>query len=137
MLTRYGGPDATELRDGVPDPSPGPDEVLVDVRAAGLNPVDFKTREGKLKVIRSYPLPAVMGNEISGVVASVGSRVTRFSAGDRVYARVDKDTMGGLAEGRRARGVPGQDARGARLRGGRRGPARGAHRAPGDTTLLW
>jgi len=70
----------------------------VQVRAAGLNPVDIKTREGKLKVIRRYPLPVVMGNEIAGLVASVGSGVTRFSVGDRVYARLDKDNMGGLAE---------------------------------------
>jgi len=70
----------------------------VQVRAAGLNPVDIKTREGKLKVIRRYPLPVVMGNEIAGLVASVGSGVTRFSVGDRVYARLDKDKMGGLAE---------------------------------------
>jgi len=70
----------------------------VQVRAAGLNPVDFKTREGKLKVIRRYPLPVVMGNEIAGVVESVGSGVTRFAVGDRVYARLDKDIMGGLAE---------------------------------------
>jgi alcohol dehydrogenase len=98
MLTRYGGPEATELRDGVPVPSVGPGQVLVKVRAAGLNPVDFKTRDGKLKVIRRYPLPAVMGNEVSGVVESVGSGVTRFVVSDRVYARLDKDTMGGLAE---------------------------------------
>lgn len=98
MLMRYGGPEAAELRDGVPTPSAGPEEILVHVRAAGLNPVDFKTREGKLKVIRRYPLPTVMGNEIAGVVESVGSSVTRFSVGDRVYARLDKDNMGGLAE---------------------------------------
>ncbi|MDN3919474.1 NADP-dependent oxidoreductase [Roseateles violae] len=98
MLTRYGGPEATELRDDVPPPRPGPAEVLVRVRAAGLNPVDFKTREGQLKVIRRYPLPAVMGNEIAGVVDAVGSDVRRFSPGDRVYARLDKDRMGGLAE---------------------------------------
>jgi len=97
-MTRYGGPEATELRDGVPEASVGPNEVRVQVRAAGLNPVDFKIREGKLKVIRRYPLPAVMGNEVAGVVESVGGGVKRFSVGDRVYARVDKDTMGGLAE---------------------------------------
>ena len=97
-LTRYGGPDATELRDDVPVPSVGANEVLVKVRAAGLNPVDFKTREGQLKVIRRYPLPAVMGNEAAGVVEAVGTRVTRFAIGDRVYARLDKDSMGGLAE---------------------------------------
>lgn len=98
MLTRYGGPEATELRDGVSMPSVGPHQVLVKVRAAGLNPVDFKTRNGMLKVIRRYPLPAAMGNEVAGVVESLGSGVTRFAVGDRVYARVDKDTMGGLAE---------------------------------------
>lgn len=98
MLTRYGGPEATELRDDAPTPSAGAGEVLVEVRAAGLNPVDFKIREGKLKVIRRFPLPAVMGNEIAGVVASVGPGVTRFNVGDRVYARLDKDNMGGLAE---------------------------------------
>ena len=98
MLTRYGGPEATELRDDVPAPSAGPKEVLVQVRAAGLNPVDFKIREGKLRVIHRYPLPAVMGNEIAGVVESVGSGVTRFSVGDRVFARLDKNDMGGLAD---------------------------------------
>src|ERR1700730_13798925 len=97
VLTRYGGPDATELREG-PEPQPGPREILVRVHAAGLNPVDYKIREGKLKVIHRYPLPTVLGNEIAGVVESVGDGVTRFSVGDRVYARVDKNTMGGLAE---------------------------------------
>lgn len=98
VMTRYGGPEATEFRDGVPTPAVGANEVLVKVRAAGLNPVDFKIREGKLKVIRRFPLPAVMGNEIAGVVESVGRAVSRFVVGDRVYARLDKDTMGGLAE---------------------------------------
>ena len=98
VLTRYGGSDATELRDDVPVPTAGPREVLVRVRAAGLNPVDFKTRRGDLKVIRRYPLPAVMGNEIAGVIEAIGSGVTRFAVGDHVYARLDKDHMGGLAE---------------------------------------
>jgi NADPH:quinone reductase-like Zn-dependent oxidoreductase len=98
MLTRYDGPEATEVRDDVPAPSAGPREVLVQVRAAGLNPIDFKTREGQIKVIRRYRLPAVMGHEIAGVVESVGSGVTRFRVGDRVYARLGTDNMGGLAE---------------------------------------
>ena len=98
MLTRYGGPQATELRDDAPAPSAGAREVRVQVRAAGLNPIDFKTRNGEIKVIRRYPLPAVMGHEIAGVVESVGSGVTHFRVGDRVYARLGKDNMGGLAE---------------------------------------
>ncbi len=97
VLTRYGGPEAAELRD-VAVPEPGPDEVQIAVKAAGLNPVDFKLREGKLRVIASYPLPIVLGCELSGVVTSVGARVTRFSPGDEVFTRVAKDRLGAFAE---------------------------------------
>jgi alcohol dehydrogenase len=71
---------------------------LIRVRAAGLNPVDYKTRAGRLRVIRRYPLPIVMGNELSGVVEDLGPGARRFAKGDRVFARVDRDTMGALAE---------------------------------------
>lgn len=98
LLTRYGGPETTELRHDVPAPQPGPHDLLVQVRAAGLNPVDFKTRDGKLKMICPYPLPVVMGNEIAGEVVATGSAVTRFAVGDRVFARLAVETMGGLAE---------------------------------------
>jgi alcohol dehydrogenase len=97
VLTRYGGPEAAELRD-VPRPEPAAGEILVRVHAAGLNPVDFKTRAGQLRVIRRYPLPVVMGNELAGTVEACGPGVTRFTAGDRVYARVEKDRLGAFAE---------------------------------------
>ena len=97
VLSRYGGPEHTAVGE-VPKPSPRAGELLVRVEAAGLNPVDFKTRMGALKIIRDYPLPIVMGNELAGVVEAVGAGVTRFTAGDRVYARVDKDHMGACAE---------------------------------------
>jgi NADPH:quinone reductase-like Zn-dependent oxidoreductase len=97
VLSRYGGPEHTALTD-VPPPSPRTDEFLVRVHAAGLNPVDYKTRDGALRVIRSYPLPIVMGNELSGAVEAVGPGVMRFAKGDRVFARVDKDIMGAFAE---------------------------------------
>jgi NADPH:quinone reductase-like Zn-dependent oxidoreductase len=97
VLTRYGGPDAAELRD-VPPLEAGRGEVRIDVKAAGLNPIDFKTREGKLRVIYRYPLPVVLGCELSGVVASVGEGVTRFRVGDEVFARVAKDRLGAFAE---------------------------------------
>lgn len=51
VLTKYGGPEAAQLRE-IPQPSPGAGEVLVRVRAAGLNPVDFKIREGKLRAVQ-------------------------------------------------------------------------------------
>jgi alcohol dehydrogenase len=97
ILTGYGGPEHTALTD-VRKPSPRTDEILVRVHAAGLNPVDFKTRAGALKIIRNYPLPIVMGNELSGVVEAVGPGVVRFAENDCVFARVDKDIMGAFAE---------------------------------------
>src|SRR6202051_1417325 len=97
VLSRYGGPEHTALID-VPQPPPAASELLVQVRAAGLNPVDFKTRAGALKIIHNYPLPIVMGNELSGVVEAVGPGVTRFTKGDPVFTRVDKDRTGAFAE---------------------------------------
>jgi NADPH:quinone reductase-like Zn-dependent oxidoreductase len=97
VLSCYGGPECTALID-VPQPSPRPGEFLVRVHAAGLNPVDFKTRAGALNIIHRYPLPIVIGNELSGVVEAVGPGVTRFAKGDRVLARVDRRVMSAFAE---------------------------------------
>lgn len=97
LLNRYGGPEATGLS-VVPRPSPGPDDVLVRVRAAGLNPVDFKTRDGMLKIVQRYNLPVIMGNELAGTIESCGANVTAFKPGDRIFARVPKDRMGAFAE---------------------------------------
>ena len=97
VLTRYGGPDAMELRD-VPRPSPGPGEVLIQVYAAGLNPIDFKLREGMLRMIYRYRLPIIAGSELSGVVVAKGSGVTRLAEGDQVFTRVDKRVLGAFAE---------------------------------------
>jgi NADPH:quinone reductase-like Zn-dependent oxidoreductase len=96
-LKHYGGPDGALLMD-VPAPIPGPRDILVDVRAAGLNPVDFKFREGKLRAIQRPKLPFVLGNELAGEVIAVGDDVKRFRAGDRVFARVAKDRAGAFAE---------------------------------------
>ena len=97
VLTGYGGPEVTQLRD-MPRPRPARGEALVRVHAAGLNPVDYKTREGKLRVIKRYALPIVMGNEMAGVVEECGEDVTSFAPGDRVFARMPKEAMGGFAE---------------------------------------
>jgi NADPH:quinone reductase-like Zn-dependent oxidoreductase len=97
VLTRYGGPDAMELRD-LPRPSPGPGEVLIQVYAAGLNPIDFKLRQGMMRVIHRYRLPIIAGSELSGVVVATGSGVTRLAEGDRVFTRVDKKRLGAFAE---------------------------------------
>ena len=97
VLDRYGGADGSRLTD-VAAPVPGNGDIRVNVRAAGLNPVDFKFRQGKLRVIHRPKLPFVLGNELAGDVVAVGSDVKRFRVGDRVFARVAKDRGGAFAE---------------------------------------
>jgi NADPH:quinone reductase-like Zn-dependent oxidoreductase len=97
VLKHYGGPEGSLLMD-VPAPAPRPRDILVEVRAAGLNPVDFKFRRGKLRAILRPRLPFVLGNELAGKVIAVGSDVKRFRVGDPVFARVAKDRAGAFAE---------------------------------------
>src|SRR5580698_5048224 len=97
VLERYGGPEGARLTDG-PAPAPGPRDILVAVRAAGLNPVDFKFRQGKLRAILRPKLPFVLGNELAGEVMAVGGDVKRFQVGDRVFALVAKDRAGAFAD---------------------------------------
>jgi NADPH:quinone reductase-like Zn-dependent oxidoreductase len=96
VLTRYGNAGAMQLRE-VPVPTAGAGEVLIRVRAAGLNPVDYKVRRGGGRLFH-LDLPLVAGSELSGVVDAVGAGATRFGIGDRVYARVDKQKLGAYAE---------------------------------------
>src|SRR3979490_1766270 len=97
VLKHYGGPEGSRLMD-IPAPTPRPREILVEVRAGGLNPVDFKFRQGKLRAILRPKLPFVLGNELAGEVVAVGNDVKRFRVGDRAFARVTKDRAGAFAE---------------------------------------
>jgi NADPH:quinone reductase-like Zn-dependent oxidoreductase len=97
VLKHYGGPEGLQLMD-VPAHTPRPRDILVEVRAAGLNPVDYKFRQGKLRAILRPKLPFVLGNELAGEVIAVGSDVKRRRVGDRVFARVAKDRAGAFAE---------------------------------------
>ncbi|MER7706207.1 NADP-dependent oxidoreductase [Kitasatospora sp. NPDC097605] len=91
-IHRYGGPEVVEYTD-LPDPKVGPDSVLVQVRAAGVNPVDWKVREGRLDGLLDAHFPLVMGWDAAGVVRAVGGGVTEFAPGDEVYGYVRKDTV--------------------------------------------
>ena len=97
VIHRYGGPDVLSIEDR-PDPVPGPRDVLIDVRAASLNPLDFKLREGKVKMALRLKFPIGLGCDVAGTVRAVGAEVSGFAVGDAVYARLEKDRMGGLAE---------------------------------------
>ena len=89
----------SKLRFGdMPDPELGDHDVLVQIYAAGVNPLDSKIRDGEFKLILPYRLPLILGNELAGVVVRVGPRIVRFKPGDEVYARPDKDRIGTFAE---------------------------------------
>ena len=72
--------------------------MLVQVHAAGVNPLDSKIAHGEFKLILPYRLPLILGNDFAGVVVRVGSRVRRFEPGDEVYARPDADRIGAFAQ---------------------------------------
>jgi len=80
------------------DPVPGPDEILIDIHAASLNPIDFKIAHGDLKRVSKYQLPRPFGFDASGIVLSASARATRFKPGDAVYARASRETIGTFAE---------------------------------------
>ena len=93
----YGGPEVLTY-ENAPRPYPVDKEVLVRVHAAGINPVDWKIREGHLKEMLHHTLPLVLGWDVSGVVESLGSAVTRFKVGDEVFSRPDISRDGAYAE---------------------------------------
>ncbi|MBY0095033.1 NADP-dependent oxidoreductase [Priestia aryabhattai] len=82
----------------MPTPQIGEYEVLAEIHAASINPVDFKIRDGKVKLLVKYKMPLILGNDFSGVIAKVGAKVTRFKVGDEIYARPRKSKIGTFAE---------------------------------------
>ncbi|UQZ84592.1 Zinc-type alcohol dehydrogenase-like protein [Paenibacillus konkukensis] len=81
-----------------PMPTIGEHDVLVEIHAASLNPIDLKIKEGKMKFLLNYRFPLILGNDFSGVVVKVGDRVNTFKPGDEVYGRPRKNRIGTLAE---------------------------------------
>jgi len=81
-----------------PRPVPGPGELLVRVRAAGVNPLDYKIRDGVVKVLLSFSFPLILGLDLAGDVEAIGPGVTNLTLGDAVYAHLDHDRIGAFAE---------------------------------------
>ncbi len=96
-IDRYGGPSVLNMGE-LPEPSAGPGDLLVDVAAASVNPVDFKLRDGKLKSLLRFGFPLILGNDLSGTVRAVGSAVRRFKVGDKIVARLGKSRIGAFAQ---------------------------------------
>jgi len=85
VLHEYGPPSNLKYED-VPDPKPGPDEVLVRVHAASLNPIDWKIRSGAAKARFPIEFPYILGRDVAGIVQEVGADVLGFKEGDPVFA---------------------------------------------------
>ena len=97
VFERYGGPEVMSVRD-IADPEPGPDDVLVDVHAASVNPLDWKMREGVMRAMFDVPMPYIPGRDFSGVVRTAGANVDHVAAGDAVYGTADRMRHGTQAE---------------------------------------
>ncbi len=94
----YGGPEMLHYEENVPRPILKPDDLLIRVQAAAVNPVDWKIREGALQGLLHHTLPLTLGWDVSGEVVEVGSDAGGFKVGDAVYARPDIERDGAYAE---------------------------------------
>ncbi len=97
LFHRYGDADVLRVEE-VADPTPGPRDVLIRVRAASVNPIDCKIRHGAQRALIHYRLPQITGLDVSGEVVAVGSRVTRFKPGDEVFSSPTHRRPGTCAE---------------------------------------
>jgi len=97
ILDKYKKSGALRFGDR-PEPELGDEDVLVDIHAAGLNPLDSKIRDGAFKPLLPYRPPFILGHDMAGRVVRVGAKVRRFKAGDEVYARPRDGRVGTLAE---------------------------------------
>jgi NADPH:quinone reductase-like Zn-dependent oxidoreductase len=94
---QYGGAEVLRLED-VPQPRPGPDELLVKVHSAGVNPADWQIRSGWYKDFAPRPLPFTPGWDLAGTVEAAGPLAACFRPGDAVFAMADMTRHGAYAE---------------------------------------
>jgi len=94
---RYGGPDVLRYEEFEPG-RPGQGQILVRVKAASANPVDYKVRNGMLKLMTGFRFPRAMGSDYAGIVEAVGSAVTRLKVGAEVFGTAALKAGGAFAE---------------------------------------
>lgn len=97
VIDKYGGRDELKLRD-MPMPQMGDKDLLVEVHAASVNPVDWKVREGYLGETLRFDMPLILGWDMAGIVRVTGPGVVNFKAGDKVFSRTDIRRSGTYAE---------------------------------------
>lgn len=97
VVEKYKKQGALRLTD-MPEPQPRDDEILVRIQASAVNQLDAKIRDGDFKLFLPYRPPFVLGHDLAGTVVSIGPKVSRFKAGDEVYARPRDHRVGTFAE---------------------------------------
>lgn len=98
QLTSYGDiAKSVEIRE-IEKPKVGEEQVLIEIHAASINPIDYKIIEGAMKNIQELNFPAPIGFDLAGTVIDKGDKVTDFNLGDEVYSRVPTDAPGTFAE---------------------------------------
>jgi NADPH:quinone reductase-like Zn-dependent oxidoreductase len=95
VIDGYGGSERLQVRVAAEPGEPGPGQVLLRVRAASVNPIDWKIRQGKMRLLRPAKFPLILGYDAAGEVEAVGPEVTRFQPGDAVYGAIDVRPQGG------------------------------------------
>ena len=101
QINRYGSSEAIEINQNTPSPKLSPGKVLVDIKAAGINPVDWKIREGYMKQVISLQFPSILGMDFSGIIKQIGEDISsNYKQGDEIYgqASVTKGGSGAFAE---------------------------------------
>lgn len=97
VINRYGGNEVLEIRD-MPMPAPGPNDVMLRVHAACVNPLDWKVRYGMAKIFTGGTFPKILGSECAGEVVETGSRAMKFKKGDHVVLMAGVKRLGAFAE---------------------------------------
>lgn len=87
QISKYGGSEVVEINRSAPKPTASAGRLLVEICAAGVNPVDWKIRQGFMAKMSPLQFPATLGGDFSGVVEEVGAGVTAFKKDDEVYGR--------------------------------------------------
>jgi len=96
-IEKYGGPEVLQYTEH-PMPQIDDNELLIQVKASSVNPVDWKVRKGMLKFLPGQKLPKILGGDIAGIVEKVGKNILEFKSGDEVYGLISAIKGGGYAE---------------------------------------
>ncbi|WP_349409814.1 NADP-dependent oxidoreductase [Pseudalkalibacillus sp. SCS-8] len=98
MINKYGKNELLHMKE-IEKPSVGANDVLVEIHAASVNPIDFKIRNGgALRLVLKFNMPLILGNDFAGKIVEIGSNVRKFKVGDYVYGRPSKERIGTFAE---------------------------------------